>query len=275
MAPLDDELENSNGVATLDSPNGERIPPHLLPDDGPEMFDDSERVFAELASLDLISDDGEPKESSWHRKSMNLLIDQIDHLYFHVRGRTDYYVGGNMFIYFSPEQSRTKDFRGPDFFFVKRTKRLPIRDKWVVWEEKLRTPDVVIELASESTRREDHNAKFEIYRDTLRVSNYFIYDRDGYKLEGWKLVDDEYVPIAPGPNGRLYSDQLGLWLGSWDGDTVEPSTWPRFYHEDGTVVLVRAEAAEQRADVAEKRAEAAEAEIARLKDMLAKSGVKS
>ncbi len=75
------------------------------------------RVLAELESLELITDDGEPLETIWHRKCINLLIEQIEYLY---RDRDDYYVAGNTFIYFSPQQARNRDFRGPDFFYVAR-----------------------------------------------------------------------------------------------------------------------------------------------------------
>jgi hypothetical protein len=33
------------------------------------------------------------------------------------RERQDYFVGGNMFIYYSRRQVRNRDFRGPDFFW--------------------------------------------------------------------------------------------------------------------------------------------------------------
>ena len=35
-------------------------------------------TFDELAALELISDDGIPMESNWHRKCMCLLVDQIE-----------------------------------------------------------------------------------------------------------------------------------------------------------------------------------------------------
>jgi hypothetical protein len=51
-----------------------------------------------IPKVELITDDGEPMESAWHRSQMNLLIEVIR---YHWRDRTDYYVGGNMFIYYS------------------------------------------------------------------------------------------------------------------------------------------------------------------------------
>jgi Uma2 family endonuclease len=218
------------------------------------------KVLAELESLDLITDDGVPLETIWHRKCINLLVEQVE---YHLRDRDDFYVGGNQFIYFSPAQARNKDFRGPDFYYIGRTTRQPTRECWIVWDENLRTPDVVIELSSESTKEEDHNAKFKIYRDTLRVGDYFIYDPDSKLLEGWKLEGTRYLPIRPDEHGRLACDQLDLLLGTWNGEYVrDDMTWLRFYDRNGNVIPIPAEAERQRAD-------AAEAELARLRVMLA------
>ncbi|MSU77764.1 MAG: hypothetical protein EXS16_06680 [Gemmataceae bacterium] len=63
----------------------------------------------------LISEDGENLESDWHRIELNLLIELTDQW---ITGRDDYFVGGNMFIYFDEEHARNRNFRGPDYFFV-------------------------------------------------------------------------------------------------------------------------------------------------------------
>ena len=68
-----------------------------------------------LPQVELIETDGEPLESDWHRLAMNLLIDVVT---FMLQGQSDYFVGGNMFIYFDEERARNRDFRGPDFFFI-------------------------------------------------------------------------------------------------------------------------------------------------------------
>ena len=221
-----------------------------------------------LDKIELIDSDGVPMDSDWHRRCMNLLIDQIEQ---HFRERDDFYVGGNMFIYFSAEQARNKDFRGPDFFFVANTNRYPARRFWVVWREKGRTPNVVIELSSPSTVDEDHGPKFAIYRDKLRVGDYFIFDPDTNTLEGWRLVDGEYQPLAVDAAGRLYSQELGLSLGIWERDIGGfLTTWLRFFDGEGKVLPTPTEAARAHADAEEQRAEAAVAENARLRALLTK-----
>ncbi len=56
-----------------------------------------------------------------------------------------------MFVYFDPQQSKKRNFRGPDFFVVKGVKDKKPRNSWVIWEEDFLSPDFVIELTSEST----------------------------------------------------------------------------------------------------------------------------
>jgi len=59
---------------------------------------------------DLIFDDGEPLESNRHRIAMNVLIQSLQQAW---SDRNDYFVGGNMFVYYSRTQARNRDFKGP------------------------------------------------------------------------------------------------------------------------------------------------------------------
>src|ERR1700686_2945773 len=87
----------------------------------PEILLPSKEDLAELESLlprkeDLAETDSMPMDTPWHRSAINLLIESTQYRF---RDRSDYFVGGNMFIYYSARQARTWVFRGPDFFFVK------------------------------------------------------------------------------------------------------------------------------------------------------------
>ncbi len=70
----------------------------------------------------------------------------------------------------------------------------------------------MIELTSKSTRREDLGNKLAIYRDVLKVREYFLFDPYGESLQpplkGFRLVGGEYEPIE----GRLPSEVTGLHL---------------------------------------------------------------
>jgi Uma2 family endonuclease len=218
-----------------------------------------------LENFPLIESDGVPLESAWHVYNITLLIDSI---LVHFADRTDFYVGGNMFIYFNLEQARNRDFRGPDFFFVKESHFLPLRPYWAVWLECGRYPDVIIELLSPATAQEDRTTKKTVYERTFHTAEYFCYDPDSQLLEGWQLgAKRRYVAISPNERGWLWSEELGLWVGTWKGEYRRTEqTWLRFYDTNGHLVPIKEEIATQ-------RAEAAEAELARLKKLLAQQGI--
>jgi Uma2 family endonuclease len=239
--------------------------------------------------IELISSDGEPLDSPWHRHEIDLFTHLVAQA-MAARGKRDFYVGGDMFIYYSPDQARgivadphtRKHFKGPDVFFVDGVDPRE-REYWVIWEERGRCPDVILELLSPSTAAADLGAKKDLYEQTFRTPEYFYYDRYEDKLGGFRLQDGLYVPLEPNAAGRLRSEELGLELGRWRGvyEGVE-GTWIRLFHPDGRLVLRAEEAASQRADAERQRADAerhraedAEIEVARLKTLLAELRDKS
>jgi Uma2 family endonuclease len=249
---------------------------------GPTLADPAAEPRNFPSSQDLPDSDGEPLDSNWHRLAIALLIELIC---YHWRDRDDFYAGGNMFIYFSPEKVKDRLSRGPDFFVVKGVDGTRSRRFWVVWEEDNRYPNVILELLSPTTAKEDRGAKKELYEQTFRTPEYFLYDPEAHQVQGWRLNRrKKYRPIEPDERGWLWSEQLQLWIGTWEGEyTKERGVWPRFYDADGNLVLTKGEAEElharlekqradvekQRADVEKQRAEAAEATLAQLQARLA------
>lgn len=216
---------------------------------------------------DLPYDDGEPMESERHREQMQLLIDTLRDAW---RERWDYYVGGNMAVYFSETQARNQDFRAPDFFVVLDVERRE-RKSWVIWEEDGRSPDVVIELVSESTEDADRGRKKQIYERALRVPFYAIYDPLTARLDAYALdsTDRAYHELPKDEYGRVWCAPIGMYLGvreiPWKGI---PGPWLRWIHRDGVAL----EDATVRAELAEQRARRAEEELARLRAELARRG---
>ena len=205
---------------------------------------------------ELPCSDGVPMETELHRKQMTLLIDSLELAW---AARTDFYVGGNMFMYFSEEQVKHNDFVGPDVFVVLDTVRR-VRKSWVVWKENARTPNVVIELLSESTEHVDRGKKMKIYATQLHVAEYYLFDplREGGVVEGYELRGSRYRPMKPDAHGDLSSRELGLRLGVRE-DTYQgvPARWLRWLDEDGRVL-----------PSAEAKARDAEAEVAALRARL-------
>lgn len=209
-------------------------------------------------SDDFPTEDGIPLETNWHRIQMNLLIDILTHRW---RDRDDFFVGGNMFIYYSLQQARNRDYKGPDFFLVKGVDGSYSREKWVVWEEEGRYRDVIVELMSASTAQTDLTTKKELYARTFHTANYFAYDPLNAKLHGWHQPDrtNGYEELQADENGWLWSRELEAWVGRWRGRYQKvDATWLRLFDVDGRLIPTQGEAEAQ-------RAEAAEAEAARLR----------
>lgn len=221
------------------------------------------RTEADIPDELMPEEDGVPMETQWHRDEMNLLIGV---LFWHFRDRQDFYVGGNQFIYYSLEQVLNRDFLGPDFYFVNDVSRTPMRSRWIVWREGGRFPNVIVELLSSSTAEQDRTTKKDIYERIFRTPEYFCYDPDAGLLEGWRLLNESYQALDMDERGWMWSEQLQLWLGPWQGQLHGyESIWLRFYEKDGQLVLMAAEAERLRAD-------ALEAELVKLRARLAEQG---
>lgn len=161
---------------------------------------------------DLYSDEP-PLESELHLRQIILLFKCLEWLW---RDRNDFYAAGNLTIYYSPRQLKSEDFRGPDFFVVLETDR-KTRKSWVVWEEDGKYPNVIIEIISPSTANTDKDFKKKLYQSTFRTPDYFWFDPETQEFAGFHLVDGDYQPIKPNPQGLLWIQQLGLYLGIHQG----------------------------------------------------------
>ncbi|MFZ1025584.1 MAG: Uma2 family endonuclease [Limnoraphis robusta] len=150
-----------------------------------------------------------PLESELHLRQILLLIQMLEYLW---QDRQDFYAFGNLTIYYSLEQKKTENFRGPDFFVVLNTSRKP-RKSWVVWEEGGKYPNVIIELLSKSTGNVDRTTKKEIYQDTFRTPEYFWFSPETLEFQGFEIVQGKYQEIHPNEQGQLWSQQLQLFLG--------------------------------------------------------------
>jgi Uma2 family endonuclease len=250
----------------MKEPSDADAPEELPFDDTPEDMSTTaimtfeqrlERDFEALEELTrkLPETDGVPLESPWHFAAIGLMIQLLT---YHWRGRDDFFVGGNMFVYYSTRQLKNEDFRGPDFFYVNGVDRFKPRDFWAIWVEDARFPDLIIEYLSDSTAQTDRTTKKKLYEQTFRTSEYFCYDPDTNQLEGWRLGNGSiYAAITLNERGWMWSEQLQLWLGTWRGEYQGlTAVWLRCYDSEGRLVLLPAEAESQRAEAESQRAEA-------------------
>jgi Uma2 family endonuclease len=191
--------------------------------------------------------DGRPLgETDYHRR---VIIDLIGALEAFYAGQP-VYVSGNLLLFYEPGNRRRHV--SPDVLV---TKGLTLGDRlnYILWEERL-PPNMVIEVTSKTTRREDLEDKFVVYRDKVRLPEYFLFDPLGDylqpQLQGYRLRGNEYAPIRA-TRGRLVSKQLGLEL------EAQEKSLRLFDQHTGQPLLSPRELAEQRAD-----------EITRLRDEL-------
>ena len=175
------------------------------------------------------------------------------------------YVSSNLLMYYV--RGNKRKHVSPDVFVVKGVEKKK-RLYYLTWEEG-KTPNVIFEITSTSTRKEDIDTKFVLYRDVLKVKEYFLFDPFGDylkpdRLRGFRLRKGEYVPISL-VDGRMPSQVLGLHL-ERDADTL------RLYDPETKAWLLtpdeRAERESERADQAERKAVALLEENQRLRRQL-------
>ncbi|MGE0820841.1 MAG: Uma2 family endonuclease [Candidatus Binatia bacterium] len=210
-------------------------------------------ILADIDSLptedDLPYDDGEPMETARHREQMEVLINSLQTYWSE---RRNYYVGGNMFLHYDPHSR--KKFRGPDFFLVLDVKQRE-RKSWVVWQEGMRFPDVIIELLSDSTREVDKGEKKTLYERVFHTGEYYLYDPVSQEFVGYHLQGPHphYEEVKPDATGKIYSPTTKLYL-------IVQNDWLRWMTPEGMLLPTPMELASQERRRAEQERQRAEQE---------------
>jgi len=195
-------------------------------------------------------------ETPIHRKNLLLTIDVLEDWF---AAEAQVYVSGNMFVYYV--QGDKWKHVSPDVFVARGVPKDKPRDYYLVWEEGA-SPDLVIEFTSKSTREEDVDQKLALYRDVLKVSEFFLFDPHREyldpPLQGHRLREGRYEQVSP-LAGRLPSEVLGLHLED-DGDELrlyDPVTrrWLPTPKEDAAAAKAGAAQAWRRADEQQRRAD--------------------
>jgi Uma2 family endonuclease len=222
--------------------------------------------------VDYPESDGKPMGETDLHIDWILRIRQI--LRWRYRGQR-VYVASNLLLYY--QEGMPMKFVVPDGFVVldcdpgrRRTYKL--------WEEG-KAPDVVFEVTSRGSQREDEVFKPQTYAE-IGVKQYFVYDPTAEylrpALQGFRRLENGYERIAGTADGSLICEPLGLRLRLENEDLV-------FYDlQSGEIQLTETESAraaheaerdalqaERDAHQAERAArEAAEARVAELQEEL-------
>lgn len=146
-------------------------------------------------------------ESDLHRDEMARLIGILKRYFVGQK----VYVTGNILAYYV-EGNPKKSF-SPDVMVVKGLMQRR-RRTFKFWQERI-VPQVVIEVTSKTTKKQDTQVKAELYA-SLGISEYFLFDpTHDYldpNLKGYRLVAGEYVPIVCELDSSMISQELGLRL---------------------------------------------------------------
>ncbi|MTJ53489.1 Uma2 family endonuclease [Anabaena sp. UHCC 0253] len=196
------------------------------------MFVTAQQLEQQMPDATQLLSDEPEMESSLHYMQLLMLVTSLEWLW---RDQNDFFIGANLTIYFSRQQLKNREFRGPDFFLVKDTEKRP-RTSWVVWEEDGRYPDLIIELLSDSTAKVDRNLKKVLYESRFHTPEYFWFSPENLEFVGFKLVGNQYQEIIANEQGLLWSKVLNLYLGMANGKL-------RYFTSEGELVPTPEEAA--------------------------------
>jgi Uma2 family endonuclease len=209
------------------------------------MYQTAEQFALTMPDARVLMSDEPEMESSLHYLQLLLLVTCLD---WYWRDKNDYFVGANLTIYFSRQQLKNHDFRGPDFFLVKNVSNHP-RPSWVVWEEDGQYPNLIIELLSDSTAKSDRGIKKQLYQDRFRTPEYFWFSPDDLEFKGYRLAGHQYEEIPFTTSGKCWSEELELFLGIHNQQL-------RYFTADEMLVPTPKEAAlqeKERADLEKQR----------------------
>jgi Uma2 family endonuclease len=212
----------------------------------------------------LLSDEPE-MESTQHYQQLALLVSSLE---WRWQDRDDFFIGANLTVYYTHQQLRRREFRGPDFFLVRDVSREP-RNSWVVWEEGGRYPDLIIELLSDSTAKVDRTDKKALYQNIFHTPEYFWFSPITLEFAGFRLTGKQFAAIPADARDWRWSEVLGLYLGVANGQL-------RYFDEAGQLVLTPAEAAKwehQQREQERQRAEQERQRAERLAQRLRELGV--
>jgi hypothetical protein len=181
---------------------------------------------------------------------MNRIYDLLKHRY----RNQQVYVGSNLLLYYV--EGVPRKYVVPDDFVVLDSDP-KYRRVFKTWTEG-RVPNVVFEVTSKYTRREDELFKPKTYAE-IGVKELFLYDPTSDYLEpplqGFRLGSQGQVRLEPDASGALECLELGLLL------RLERSRLVMEDRSTGKQLLTAAEAAEARAQELEE-------EVNRLREQL-------
>lgn len=192
-------------------------------------------------------------ETSYHIKLITNFLQILLHFF---RQQEDVFLSANMNLYY--EEGNSRKWLAPDLliaFGVPKTER----SSYLLFREKI-FPQVIFEVASEKTWRNDVLEKLDFY-DKYGAEEYYIFDAEfaylpaplmAFHRQGERLVKKQIT------DGRVFSPRLGL-------EIIQKENTFRLFKPQTNEFLLTLEELETEKMIFESRAITAEAENERLK----------
>ena len=216
----------------------------------------------------IIYPDSDGKPMADNTKQFEWIVTLVDGLKTLFADDPDVFVAGDLLWY--PVEGDNKTRIAPDAL-VAFGRPKGHRGSYKQWEEGGVAPQVVFEVLSPGNTRREMANKLAFY-DRYGVEEYYLYDPDTGRLQGWWRQGERLVEIpwmrgwtSPRLGVQFDLDGIDLCLTRPDGrrftSYVELMRWGESAQQRAEREALRAESAEQRAESAEQRAESAEQRV--------------
>lgn len=157
--------------------------------------------------------------------------------------------------------------KAPDWLYIPSVKEvLPERRSYTSYLEG-EFPLIVMEFLSHndggeySVKRSFPPGKWFFYEQVLQVPIYVIFEPNGGLLEFYELKNDRYQLQLPDENGRHWIENMGLFLGTWQGEKEgRNGYWLRWWDKNGNLLPWGLEQIAKEKEVAEQERQRAERE---------------
>jgi Uma2 family endonuclease len=221
-----------------------------------------QRPVALKARRKVIYPDSDGKPMADNTKQFDWIVKIKENLERIFHDNPDVFIAGDLLWY--PEEGNNKIRIAPDAMVVFGRPK-GHRGSYRSWEENYIPPQVVFEVLSPGNRRAELDGKFQFYQK-YGVEEYYIYDPDRIRLNGWIRTGNILIPIANMDGWtspllkilfELASDDLAIYcpdgtrfLSLFESDQIAKANYQRAETESRKVEVERrkAEAEHQRAD---------------------------